>query len=78
MRSRLTAQNGWLAVGSLILAFELACPRGCTLSEGVDLWIEKHPVRTRLLVLLVAGHLINAIPPRYDVIHQLALLVKRF
>lgn len=76
MRSRLTASNGWLATLIVILGFELACMPGETLSEGVDRWIEVHPVRTRILVLLVALHLINAIPSRVDPIHQLALMLK--
>lgn len=77
MRSRLTARNGWWATGALIVFFELTCPPGQTLSEGADLWIEKHPYRTRLLVLLLAAHVSNLLPAKVDPIHQLALILKR-
>lgn len=76
MRHRLRARDAWLILVAHIVLYEIACPLGQTYSEEADRWIEAHPVRTRILVLLVALHLINAIPSRVDPIHQLALILK--
>lgn len=77
MRQHLTARNGWWTTGILIALFEWNCLPGETLSEGADKWIEKHPYRTRILILLLAAHVSNMIPNRLDPVHQIALLIKR-
>lgn len=56
-------------IGVFVVAFDAITPEGATLSEKMDDWIEDHPVLTRAGVLLVAAHLINAIPARWDLIH---------
>ena len=76
MRRRLegrTAREAWIALLALILWWEVYCPPGALLSEGVDVAIERWPVTTRALVLLVALHLINWLPARVDPLHQLAV-----
>lgn len=74
VRPEITAKRSWLAIGAFVAVHELACPDGELLSQGVDKAIEKHPVLTTLAVGGVALHLINAIPEKYDPIHQLVNL----
>lgn len=66
--------KAWSAIGLGVIAYDSLCPRGEQLSERFDEWLDK-PV-TRLLAwggaLAVAGHLLNVIPERYDLLHQAA------
>lgn len=64
------ASKAWTALGIGIVIYELAAPPGQLLSEGVDRGIEKHPHLTRLGITLVALHLINGLPPRFDPLHR--------
>lgn len=54
-----------------ITVYDVTCPRGQTLSEAADIAVERHPIATTALVGMVALHLVNAIPERYDVLHRL-------
>lgn len=77
MREHLTARRGWIGLGLGIAAFELACPAGETLSEGVDRALE-HPTLRYAAVAgigITAAHLLNLIPQEYDPFHH-ALLWK--
>lgn len=60
----------WAALALGVLAYELLAPEGGLLSEAVDRAILKHPHLTRIGILIVAGHLANAVPDRYDLIHR--------
>ncbi len=76
MRKRLerrTAREAWIALLVLIGAWEVLAPPGQLLSEELDILVERWPVTTRVLVLLVALHLINWLPARFDPLHQLAV-----
>lgn len=77
MREHLTARNGWLAMGVGIAAFEIACPKGETLSEGVDRALEHPRLRYMAIgaVALTAAHLLNVLPEDKDPFHY-ALLWK--
>lgn len=75
MRKRLekrTAREAWFALLGLIIFWEVYCPPGALLSEGIDEMIVRWPVTTRFVVLLVALHLVNWLPARFDPLHQLA------
>lgn len=69
-----TSSKAWLAMGAGIVAYEVACPAGETLSEGVDRYIERHPVITFATIGMTALHLANVLPPQIDLIHQLGRL----
>lgn len=62
----LTAKRGWIAMGLGILAYELACPQGELLSEGVDKALNAHPLITRAAIGVTALHLANLIPDTID------------
>jgi len=66
------ADRAWLTLGAGVLAWDVACPAGCTLSEGVDRYIERHPWLTRAVVAVVGLHLANLLPTALDPIHHLA------
>lgn len=36
--------RAWLVLAAGIIGYDLAAPRGHTLSEQVDRWLEKYPV----------------------------------
>ena len=65
----LTAANGWKALIAGVLAYEVACAEGELLSEGFDRLVERHPLWPRVVVVAVALHVANLIPPRLDVVH---------
>lgn len=71
------AEQAWLALGVIIVGYEILAADGQLLSEAVDRALEKHPVLVRAAVLLLAGHLINALPNKVDPIHLLAVALRR-
>lgn len=60
------AKYAWVAIGASVLAYDLLCPEGQTLSEGVDKALEKHPVATTLAIGVTALHLLNRLPAKLD------------
>lgn len=66
----LPPERAWWIIIGFVIAFDAATPAGATLSEKMDEWIDEHPFAARAVVVLVAAHLVNAIPPRLDPIHQ--------
>jgi hypothetical protein len=70
VRPELTAKRGWVAVGLLVTAYELACPRGELLSEGIDRAMDKHPVAIPAAIGYTALHLMNLLPEELDLFHQ--------
>lgn len=75
VRPEITAKRTWAAIGALVLAHEIACPRGQLLSEGADRAIAEHPWIPAAGALL-AGHVLNLIPEQWDPIHQASNLLK--
>lgn len=73
----LNAQRGWLAVGALALTYELACPPGELLSEGVDRAIDRHPVLVPAAIGYLALHLCNRLPESMDLLHQGSIALKK-
>jgi hypothetical protein len=71
------AKTAWVVLGAAVLAHDVFCREGETLSEGADRALEKNKLMALGGIALVAGHLANAIPPRYDPIHQFASIIKR-
>lgn len=71
MKLRLTANRAWGVIGIGVLLYEIVANDGELLSEGADRALEAHPILTRLGVVVVALHLINALPARFDPVHRL-------
>lgn len=69
-----------LAAGGFVLAYDLMCPEGETISEGIDRLMERSKrdkVITRAAAGVLVAHTVNLIPDRFDPIHQLFLTAKR-
>ena len=60
------ATYAWAAIGAGVLAYEMVCPEGETLSEGVDRALSKHKLITTLAVGATALHLLNKLPEKLD------------
>lgn len=75
--NRINAARAWSALAAAVIAYEVLAPEGQLLSEGVDRALLKYPRLTRIGIALVACHLVNAIPDRYDPIHHVAVQARR-
>ena len=66
------AARAWGAMALSITAYEILCPKGETLSEGLDRLMEHSPF-ARITALgaigITAAHLGNLIPEKYDPFH---------
>ena len=72
MGERLKPSSGaWIALGIGIAAYDILCPQGETLSEGVDRLMERRHGKAMALggIALVGAHLANLIPEQYDPFH---------
>lgn len=71
MREQLNARNGWIGLGLGVAAYEIACPKGETLSEGVDRALEQPLSRVLALggIAITAAHLANVLPQKVDPFH---------
>lgn len=68
-----------LAIAGLIggvALYDIKCPKGETISEGVDRLMEKHKLATLGVIAITAAHLGNILPDRYDPIHNLFKAIK--
>lgn len=76
VQPELTAKRAWTALGVGIALYELCAPQGELLSEQYDRWLDND--RTRAIALggavITCAHLINALPPRVDPLHQITRL----
>lgn len=66
------SDRAWVILTAGIIAWDVWCPPGEMLSEGVDRYMLRHPWITRGVVALVALHLCNHLPPVADPIGYLA------
>lgn len=64
-----SSDRAWITLVAGVVGWNLWCEDGMTFSERMDDYLIARPVLTRLVVTVVAAHLINATAPRYDVIH---------
>jgi len=68
---------GWGLLVAGVVAWDVLAPQ--TLSAAYDRYLE-HPVKRVLAIGAVAitgAHLLNILPPRYDVVHHLADFIER-
>jgi hypothetical protein len=71
------ATKAWMALGAGVATYEVFCPRGETLSEGVDRALE-HPIGRYIAMFAIAitsAHLANLLPEQVDPYHR-ALIFK--
>lgn len=66
------ATLAWIGLGLGVAAYDALCPRGETLSEGVDRALEHRTGRYLALggIAVTAAHLANYLPERFDPFHQ--------
>jgi hypothetical protein len=69
--------KAWAVIGLGVVAYEALCPDGQLLSEGADRAIESHPVAVPVAIGIVALHLANILPQRYDPLHVGLKYIKR-
>lgn len=67
------SEKAWIGLAAGVTTYDIFCPKGETLSERVDDWLE-HPVH-RVIALgaigVTAAHLANILPDRIDPFHRL-------
>lgn len=70
------AGKAWAVLGLGVVAYDLTCKQGETLSEGVDRGLESKPVATTLAIGVTCLHLLNKLPQQVDPFHQFLKMVK--
>lgn len=70
------ASLAWGALVTGIVAYDVLCPAGETLSEGVDRALEhdKGKIIALGIIGITAAHLANLLPERIDPFHRATLL----
>lgn len=63
--------RAWCVLAAGVVVYDLCASDGQTLSEGVDRYLQARPRGTRLAIAVLAVHLANVIPVRYDPLHWL-------
>lgn len=71
---QVTANRAWAVLGSAVVVYEIVCPPGELLSQGVDRWLINHPIATTVAVATTAAHLLNLLPALVDPYVTLNLL----
>jgi hypothetical protein len=64
--------KAWLGLVGYTVTVEILAPPGELLSEAFDDWLTKPATKVAAVAVVAAtaGHLLNAIPPKYDIYHQ--------
>lgn len=60
------ADIAWSAMLGVIIAYEIAAPVNELLSEGWDRYLVSRPITARVVPIMLALHLINALPRSVD------------
>lgn len=76
--SKVRGEHAWIALALFVIGYDAVATDGELLSEAVDRFIEKRPGITRLIVAIVAAHLLNLIPDRFDPMHRAAQTTRRY
>lgn len=66
------ADWAWLTLLIAVIGYELKAPEGQLLSEACDRYRRRHPLITNAAIVLVAAHLLRALPRRLDPLHHVA------
>lgn len=67
-----TGDKAWIVLGAAVVAYEILSPDGELLSEAFDRYVERFPIMSRVLPMLLTLHVTNSIHRRADVVHMLA------
>lgn len=65
------AAHVWRGIAAAVIVHNVTAREGDTLSECMDGWIARHPVLWRAVIVAVAVHVGNVVPPRLDPVHWL-------
>ncbi len=68
---KVKGEHAWLFVLASVVGYEALAVDGELMSETIDKLLVTHPVLTRALIVVVAAHLINLLPQRFDPVHRL-------
>lgn len=71
------ADIAWSALLGVIIAYEIAAPVNELLSEGWDRYLVSRPVIARVVPIMLALHLINALPRSVDPITRFCDVLRR-
>jgi hypothetical protein len=63
---KITAGKAWAGLAAGVVAYDLLCPDGQMLSEGVDRGLEQHRLATGIAIGVTALHLLNILPESVD------------
>lgn len=69
--------RAWCALAASALVYDLSAGEDQTLSEGVHSYIHARPYVSRTVITVLTVHLLKVVPPRYDPLTRLYLLMKR-
>lgn len=68
----------WAGLVAGVAAYDVFCPSGETMSEGIDRGLEsKYRHLIKLGIGMTALHLVNVLPPAIDPLHQLTNIKSR-
>ncbi|MEV0759570.1 hypothetical protein [Nocardia sp. NPDC050435] len=70
-RAQLTGERAIVGLAVAVLVYEIAAPEGQLISHAVDRLLETHRLATIFAITYTAAHLLNVLPPRLDLYHQL-------
>ncbi|SKT46134.1 DUF7427 family protein [Mycobacteroides abscessus] len=71
------ADYAWSVMLALIVAYEIAAPVNELLSEGWDRYLVSRPVTARVVPVVLALHLINALPRSVDPVSRVCDVLRR-
>ncbi len=72
------SDKAWIALGAGVLVYDMAASPGETLSEGADRYMVHHKWLTRGIGIALVAHVCNFVEPRYDAVHWLFVLSRRW
>jgi hypothetical protein len=64
-----SADRAWVVLGLGVLGYDVFCEPGETMSEGADRYMLRHPWLVRGVAFILAAHVCNMAPSRYDPLH---------
>ena len=74
------SEKAWLGLAAGVIAYDVLCPEGETLSEGVDRALERPVYRTVTMgaIAIVGAHLINILPTKIDPLHHVLRVIQGY
>lgn len=67
----------WIALGVGVIAYDVLCHEGDTMSEGADRYMLRHPWLVRGVAFALAGHVCNLVTPRWDAVHRVFMVFRK-